>query len=318
MPRKESSKRRFPIPLLILGAAAGLCFAPDHLTSKIRLALHDALRPGQKLVRAGAAEGLARWNRLRDTTDHSDEVANLRSELEGAQLALRQSQLQAARLQENLQTAERLGPSPYSSSPSENLFVAELLQAHVLGEATRALWRGGAILDKGAPDGVEEMALVLEDPRLMVDQGGTNGVEPEQDVYAGRCVIGRIATVGRWASTVQRVTDKDYRGLARLARQTSRGLILLSEGILQGDGTDTCKFTGIPVTDAVEIGDEVYTGGRDARLPSPMYYGKVVEARLNPGATAWDIRVQPAATNTPLETVQVLRTRLNPHRIAAQ
>ena len=319
MAKSPSSRMRFVATVLMIGAAAVLHCAPENLAGAVRSALFDALRPGQRLLRSGAADGLAHWHRLHDATGHRERVEELEAQLAGAELVARRAQVQTALLHETLQSTEQRGMPADAASPGEPLFVPELLQAAVLGDGTRALWRAGKLLDKGESQGVVEESLVLDDARPLVEQGRTSGVEPEQDVYAGRCVVGRIASVGRWTSTVERVTDKGYRGLARLARQSSRGLNFLAEGILQGDGTESCRLQGISSTEAVEIGDDVYTGGRDGRLRFPMYYGKVVAAWLNDGGTAWEIRVQPAVGDKDdLETVQILRARWNPHRVAAQ
>ena len=52
-------------------------------------------------------------------------------------------------------------------------------------------------------------------------------------VYAGRIVIGKIAEVGRFSSTLRLVTDSGYSGRARLARRTSQGLVFGAEGTLR-------------------------------------------------------------------------------------
>jgi len=314
MPRTSSSRTRFAAAVLMLGTAAGLPCLPADLARPVRARVHDALYPGEALLHAGLAEGRGWWARLRNSDEAQERVAALEAELEGARLAHRQAQLQSALLRERLARVERAGISPAEGTPGSPLLVPELLEASVLGDGTRALWREGKLLDVGREEGVREMELVVDAARPLIDQGESNGIEPEQEVYAGRCVVGRIAAVGRWTSTVERVTDKHYRGLAQLARQTSRGLVFGAEGILEGDGSPTCRLREVPVTDSVEVGDDVYTGGRDGRLSSAMYYGKVVDVKLNEGATAWEIRVRPALDDRDLKTVQVLRTRLNPKR----
>ena len=146
--------------------------------------------------------------------------------------------------------------------------------------------------------------------RLLARTGLADG----QPVYSGRSIIGKIAVAGRWTSTVRPVTDREFRGLAQLARKTRGGLIFGSQAILEGSGSPLCRLTLVPVTEPVNIGDEVYTGRRDATLPYPLYYGKVVSAKIPPGAAHWEIKVEPAVGKIKAQRVQVLTKKMNPLR----
>ena len=161
------------------------------------------------------------------------------------------------------------------------------------------------MLERGAVDGVRESTLVLEDNRSLLDQGADAGLAPGQPVYSGRNVVGKIAVVGRWTSTVCPVTDPEFRGLAQLARSSGNRLLFGPQAILVGCGERLCRLTLIPATEPVSVGDEVYTGQRDAALPYPLYYGKVVSALIKPGALHWEIRVQPAVQRIAAPTVQI-------------
>jgi len=121
------------------------------------------------------------------------------------------------------------------------------------------------LLGAGDRAGITESALVLDDTRPLVDLGDDTGLSPGDAVYAGRVVIGKIAEVGRFSSTLRMVTDSEYSGRARLARRTSQGLVFGAEGTLVGDGSDLCRLKHI--SDPVNVGDEVVTGGTDGRFP---------------------------------------------------
>jgi cell shape-determining protein MreC len=114
---------------------------------------------------------------------------------------------------------------------------------------------------------------------------------------------------------LQLVTDPGFSGRARLARQTSRGLAFGSEGTLVGGGANLCRLKRI--MEPVNVGDEVYSGGTDGVLPYPMFYGRVVRAELEEGATEWSIDVEPAAKLDRFDRVQILRMSLNPSRLMA-
>ena len=302
--------------VMLCSAAIGLYVAPSAKTASIRTGLRDAVLPGQLLLKS-AVEQLGRSTHKIVISEHSqDELDALETNLDAWKQRYRALQVENLLLREKLSRAEREGIFPYRGSSGRPLIVPDLLQASVLGEETAALWRAGKLLDKGAADGVAESSLVLEDTNPMLDQGGDVGLKTGQPVYSGRCVVGRIARVGRWSSTFQLVTDHNYSGLAQLARTTTRGTVFGARGFLKGRDQPLCRLEEISHTEAVQVGDDVYTANRDGPFPYPMYYGQVVKAELKLGAPRWEIWVRPALHEIDLRTVHVLRTKLNPLRIA--
>jgi cell shape-determining protein MreC len=243
------------------------------------------------------------------------EPAASNNESRSLQLQNRRLELHAARLSERVEqlTAQQGLVSPSASFPP--LVKARLVEARILGEETSSLWRGRKLLSAGAVNEIAESALVLDDARPLVDLGSDALLAEGDAVYAGRTVIGKIAEVGRFTSTLRLVTDAAYSGRARLARRTSRGLVFGAEGTLIGDGTDLCRLKYM--TDPVNVDDEVFTGGADGLIPYPMYYGKVVRAELEAGANEWSVWVRPAASDERLESVLILRRAVNPERIVA-
>jgi len=204
------------------------------------------------------------------------------------------------------------GPHGQSRDP---LFVPQLVEARVLGEEMTTLWRAGRLLGAGRREGIVESSLVLDDVRPMIDQGNAARLSPGDAVYAGRCVLGKLAAVGRYTSTLVAITDPGYTGRARVARRTSQGLKFGSEGTLVGIGTALCRLRH--VNEPVNVGDEVYTGGTDGVLPFPMFYGRIVRAEFEPAATEWTIDVEPATTLDRFDRVQILRIAVDPGRILA-
>jgi cell shape-determining protein MreC len=305
---------RWLIPIILAGGIA-LSFVPADASRPVRSLVRDALRPGQSAVRASALwvrrslEGPARSPDLPNVTPE------LEQELQSLRLANRQLQVQSARLREKLRTiTQQQGLAPLSAAGP--LTTVQLVEARVMGEETALMWRGKQFLAAGATDGVAESALVLENTRPLVDLGADADISPGDAVYAGRIVVGKIADVGRYSSTLLLVTDAGYRGRARLARRTSRGtLVFGAEGTLVADGSGLCRLAHI--TDPVNVGDEVFTGGVDGLLPAPMYYGKVVRAELDSGAQDWSVWVKPATATEKLDTVLILRRTMNPDRIVA-
>ena len=85
------------------------------------------------------------------------------------------------------------------------------------------------------------------------------------------------------------------------------------------DGTVTRTVLHLKAHHALIVIDElaaVYTADRDGLLPVPLFYGEVVEAKLGAENREWTILVKPVQLPSHLTTVQLLRTTLNPQRLA--
>lgn len=298
--------------------ALGLTLIPQGIADAVRATVRDAALPGLRYLTLTREQLDAARRSLSSTGETAERLAALGAELDQWQLRCRRMTIQNALLHEELQRAKRDGVSPYDATPAKPLVVPGLLEASVLGEETARLWRTGRLIDRGAVDGVGESSLVLDDTRPLVDQGADSGLATGQPVYSGRSVLGKIAVVGRWTSTVQPVTDPGFRGMAQLARRTEGGVTFGPTAILEGCGERLCRLKLVPATEPVSIGDEVYSAPRDATLPFPLYYGKVVRAEIKPGAPHWEIDVDPAANRIEPQTVQILTRQLNPLRQQAQ
>ncbi len=301
-----------------LTVAAALFAAPQSIADVIRSTVRDVARPGQAVTRFAFDWSSAQIQSIGPQQPGAEQLRKLAAELDDSQLRCRQLQIRTASLNQELAELRKLGVAPFQPTTAEPLVVPELVQAAVLGAETAALWRAGKLIDKGRTNGISESSLVLDDERPLIDQGDEVELVTGQPVYSGRCVVGKIANVGRWTSTVQLVTDPEFRALVQLARQTENGPVFGAEGILEGQGDEFCVLKLISSTEPVRVGQEVYSGGRDATFTVAMYYGTVVNAELKPGATHWEIRVKPAVVGHQIQTVQVLRKAMNPLRVLGQ
>lgn len=297
-----------------------LLLVPEEGLRAIRGVARDLFGPGRRLVHGAetAVAGLladpaqdAGANRIKGDATRGTSEQLTRLARENRRLHLEVARLRERTAQLDLSPGLRSSPSAVPA-----LVEAELVPARVLGRENTVLWRGQKLLAQGALHGLQENALVLEREATLLDIGEDAGLEAGLPAYAGRVVVGRLAAVGRWSSSLQLVSDREFRGYARLARPTAQGLGFASEGILEGTGKG-CELKYVPSTESVAVGDWVVTGDADGLLPHVMYYGEVAAAELTPAATHWHIRVVPAIDKLRITEVDVLRRNVNPTRVLA-
>jgi cell shape-determining protein MreC len=288
----------------LCGAAAALFVAPARLQQCIRASVVDVVVKGQSAaigefdaLRASAAQSLSRL-----PTDDASAADNRPRNLEEVCRRLR---IENARLRDELRLAEKYGVSPLPVSTTHAAAAPEVVRATVVSRHALSQWRSVRPLNQGRSAGVSESSLVLESDLPHLDQGSDAGVVPDLDVFIGRCVVGRIASVGRWTSTLESITDPRYRALAQIVRPTDQGGSFGTEGILVGQGNGFCKLTDVPTTETVRIGDEVYTSDRDRRTGVPLYYGRI--SSVEESGRHWDITVEPAVKVAEIKSVAVLK-----------
>lgn len=302
--------------------AIGLGFAPANVQSWVRATVRDALSPGVRLaadMREFVAAEMQRRLLGDEAGDQAQQISNLKFEITNLEQQLRRERLLARRNQRKQLLALQRHDESHRPIDPPPLIVPQVVQASVLGEELAALWRStsGKVLDRGRSQGMTESALVLESNVALLDQGADSGLAPDLPVFAGSCVIGKLQHVGRWSSTWLPLTDKRFRGRARLARLTTDGLVFKGEGVLVGNGKNKCLLTKISSTEEpVSEGDEVFSLETPGGFGTPLFYGTVTRAELAAGATHWEIEVSPAVDPLMARSVCVVRPQVNPKRLA--
>ncbi len=177
------------------------------------------------------------------------------------------------------------------------MFLPELIEVAVIA-ADVAHRERERLVNRGAAEGLapQDLILPVSAGQALIDQGSDVHLQSDQPALLGRCVLGWIDQVGRHTSTIRPITDEKFRGRAQLVRQTTQGPRLGAEGVLAGHGQQLCRLTFVAATEAVSVGDEVFTSSRGEVFPVVMYYGRVTSAELQPGEPYWDIMVMPGAT----------------------
>lgn len=321
--------------LLTLGCACGLLVAPTAVTQRVRMVLCDAVAPGSRWFNhahdwtgrqiASVRQAFAKWSGRTDSTVAATQpdaaVASAASTAEKLQL-----EAQIAALRAEL-AAAREGESRLLQRESSVPLVKTIaMAARVLG-ADQEQWRGLAdrLVDAGSASGLAEGDLVLQPAAtpadveahdLVLDQGSVSGIVGDAPVVAGGYLLGRIRHAGRLTSTVQPLTDPEFRIGARLVRMTPEGPMFGAVGVFAGSSGPMGQLNLVANTEPVTVGDRVYTHESVAGELLLVYIGTVANAEAPPGEPHWKITVNHGIT-APLTRVDILKTELHPQRLAA-
>ncbi|MCA9023871.1 MAG: rod shape-determining protein MreC [Planctomycetaceae bacterium] len=309
-------------------AGFGLLLAPAEQTDLLRVLMRDAALPGLRLVDAAHERVMTFPSQLELDLTVGVPSPELVAERDLWQQKYRKLESVNTQLAGALEQAREERTSPFLADPGTPLFVPELIEASVVGAeelsqlTQRASFR--RIIDVGTHDDVIPADFVVNShpdqdavPPPLIDQGADSGLQLDQPVFAGRCVVGKVGQVGRWTSTIIPLTDLEFSGRGQLVRSTEHGAVLGAEGVITGDGEGKCLLKYVPGTEPVAVGDVVYTPVGHSNLPVPMYYGTVIQASLNDQAQDWTIVIEPAESIDGTRRVQVLRAVLNTARTSS-
>jgi cell shape-determining protein MreC len=313
-------------------AACGLLVAPDATIARLRMVLRDAVAPGGRalvLVRSwGDRSALAAQAALRRASADAAGTAATpplaASSIDGEQAQRQRLELRIARLHEELESARRERARLLPVENAEPLVRARTVSARVIAiDRSAATALADRLIDAGATAGLATADLVLQaepedesqEPAVepLIDQGQNSGLEPDLPVMAEGLLIGRVRTPGRLTSTVQLLTDPEFRVGARLVRDTPDGPVFGAAGIFAGSGHEGGRLDLVPNGEPVAVGDRVYTEEQVAGETVCLFIGTVRSADVPPGAAHWLIEIAPACVQVP-PVVEVLKLELNPAR----
>lgn len=283
---------------LLLGGT--LFCLPDAWAEKLRSTVHDLLAPGQCVLTAAAPQvvsGPVIQSRISATETAWEREA-------------RYWQAKAATLNTELIEASRVPTWPEAAIVVPQV-QPKLRTARIIGwERPSNAAVPSAVLRAGSADQVAMHDLVLAPGESLLDQGQSLGIAPDDLVLAGRSIIGRISRTSRWTSTVQPITDPEFRGQAQIVRLLDGEAVLGAEGILSGSIEGACRLLHIGTTEPVAEGDLVFTSLRGVPLSPPLFYGTITRAELRPGEPDWFIQVSPARRGPLPSNVLILELTL--------
>jgi cell shape-determining protein MreC len=301
--------------LICLFAAAIMAVLPASVSSPARDLVRLAFVPTLRLVGDFRSEADSQLEAF-----SSHEAIRLKKENEQLSKRLREAELENRRTQLGVLTAQdqiaqlkRTGASPFAASQESPLVTPQAVPARLIGDEIVSLWKSSRLLDRGSKSGLYEDQWVLDGKAPKIDHGQTSDIVDGLPVFAGRCLVGRIAKSGRWTSSLQLTSDPEFRAKAVVLLQNPG--VLSAEFLLEGAGGGTCRLVSVPSSEHIEEGALVYSVPGDRGIDSPMLFGRVAKATLQPGSLHWEITVTPAVDVASLGTVQVVTTTLNPDRM---
>jgi len=286
--------------VLLAAGLAGLSLAPPGSFASVRDLVSRALLPAQQTLLAGRA-GLASGR---------DRVAGWF----GSSARLAELEKQVAQLREENERYRRelgvLGAQAASADRDQRLLRPGAIDAGVLGRQALAFLADRRLIDRGQLHGVQPESLAVA-ARLVVDRGDDHRTAIGQRAMVNAGVWGRVVQVGQHTSTVQRLTDTNYRDVVRLGAADG------PRGIVEGTGEPLCRVRLIETTVPVAVGDVVLADARDT-VAGSLAYGRVVRAERNVGASHWDIWMEPAVPKETPARLSLLQLELNPARVAGK
>jgi len=304
-----------PAGVLGIGLAAALVLAllPDDWSVELKDAAAVALRPGQQAALTARRHGEQAVARVRAQFQNADRLAETEGEVDRL---TRENRALKAQLLATLATE-----TPADEPPGdEPLLRVRAVRGRVLGRQARSFLQRKGMLDVGSEAGVSPADLVVPDAAAVIDWGEDADLQAQWPVLAGGCVWGKVAEVGRHATSVVRVTEPGYRDLVRIAgpQASHDALNRAPQGVLEGTGEPLARVRRVDVTEPVEVGDVVYAAGGQGVVDRPLVYGHVARIERPVGASHWDIWVQPAVGPDEPRHVIVVCTEVNPLRVANQ
>ena len=140
---------------------------------------------------------------------------------------------------------------------------------------------------------------------ITINRGTSSGVEVNMPVVTPDGIVGRIITVGPWASQVMLITDEKAGAGAVVGQLGQSGAL----GSVRGRadlGVGVIEMRYVSGLEKVEIGDYVMTTGQDGIYPTGLNVGRVVDVKHGTATQAHQILIQPGAQLEHLEEVAVL------------
>jgi hypothetical protein len=207
--------------LALIALGLGLLILPDDLSDPLRRTARDLSRPGQAMTSYFGDWSRAGWQVVKSWQARRSDLVRLEAALELERSRNAEFQKSLAVMLQELNESERKRAEKVSASPTNSLFIPDLIEARVIGRETVALHAGRKILGIGKAKGVGENLLVVDTKYSTLDIGKDQGLAIHAPVFAGHTVVGRTINCGGYSCSLQPVTDSQFVGAALDARHSN-------------------------------------------------------------------------------------------------
>ncbi len=217
----------------------------------------------------------------------------------------------------------------FRSTAQENQQLKERLaqvetELHTAQEATAENERLKALLNLNEQTSIKGIParVIARDPSvwfntITINCGSSSGVEMNMPVVTAGGIVGRVITVGPWASQVMLITDEKAGAGAVVGQLGQSGAL----GSVRGRadlGVGLIEMRYVSGLEKVEVNDYVMTTGQDGIYPPGLNVGRVVEVKPGTATQAHQILIQPGARLDHLEEVAVLLYHPPPRSVPEQ
>lgn len=135
---------------------------------------------------------------------------------------------------------------------------------------------------------------------IIIDKGKKQGIKAKMPVITPKGLVGQAVEVNRWHSKVMIINDTNSSIDVNVDGKNTRGL-------LEGTGQNILKLKYVIKNDAIEIGDKLYTSGKDDIFPKGIPAGIVMAIDRNKAGIFADIDVMPFNNYKYLDEVLVIK-----------
>ena len=150
------------------------------------------------------------------------------------------------------------------------------------------------------PCSVVDLNLTSSVQTVVVDIGNEDGMEPDLPVLDMNGLIGKVISVGDNASSVQLLTDKNYRVSVRVGEDRTLGIFSPTHG-------NFGILAGIQESLHIKPGDIAYTSGISDIYPPDIPVAQVLTTRKNSESGFQDVSVEIMANIFALNYVFVIQ-----------
>ena len=135
---------------------------------------------------------------------------------------------------------------------------------------------------------------------IIIDKGKNQGVRVKMPVITPKGIVGQAVEIDKWHSKIMIINDTNSSIDVNIDGKNTRGL-------LEGTGQNILKLKYVIKNDAIEIGDKLFTSGKDGIFPQGIPVGIVITVDRNKAGIFADIDVMPYNNFKELDEVLIIK-----------